>query len=79
MSKTVRKQVHLPADQASYLKERAERFGVSEAALLRVALNRLIVDTFAIKDPEAWKKELAAMKKRPSKIGRGWTRYDLYE
>ena len=89
MPRMIRKQVYLADYHDRMLKRRAKGGGVTEAEIIREALDGIA--TFAghsgkvvFPDPAAGRKALAfmhALARRRSKgpSGRGWTRDDLYE
>ena len=86
MAQMVRKQVYIEKRQAQMLKRRAKQRGVSEAEIVREALDKL--DTTIAKDdftpdPDAFQKlmeSLHSFAKAPPVPGRrDWTRDDLYE
>lgn len=85
MAKMTRKQVYIEPRQDQLLKERARRYRVTEAELIRRALDRGLetaADSSA-PDPAAWREFLDwARRHRRKKIPRGrrrWKREDLYD
>src|SRR6266849_4117052 len=79
----VRKQVYIDPAQDRLLKRRATELGVTEAELIRRALDSLArTPASPAFDPEAWQMILESMDKRariPSTgEGRTWTRDELY-
>jgi len=87
MAVMVRKQVYLEPRQDEWLKYLAKKRGVSEAELIRQAIDRQISGTGGAvlpPDPAAWEQALQFMlelRKRGPLPGqqRTWTREDLYE
>jgi hypothetical protein len=93
MSSKVRKQIYIEKSQDRLLKREAKARGVSEAQLIRRAIDKVMPSIPRGGDrPEAIetllqfaRKRLAAAKKRPAggktpaKRTRSWTREDLYE
>ena len=89
MGQKVRKQIYLDVELNAQLKHEAEERGISEAELIRQALN----DEFGSStekalrlgrlDPQAWEREKAfiesLIEKGPIDGGRSWTREELYE
>lgn len=82
----VRKHLSLTRAQARALKERAHRERLSEAALLRQAVDRLLDDgsarQAAVEDLQQFVREVAAARPaepREAAADRGWTRDGLYE
>jgi hypothetical protein len=80
----VRKQVYIELDQERRLKQRARQLGVTEAALIRQSLDRVLVSP-ATKRPDAaaWTALMQFFRRRsrmrvPQK-GRTWTRDELYD
>ncbi len=85
MGKMVRKQVYLESRQDRLLKERARRYRVTEAELIRQALDRALTEgPSPAARLEAWERVRRFItryrkptKRRASK--RGWTRDELYD
>lgn len=86
MKQMVRKQIYIQKSQEEHLKRAAEARGISEAEIIRRALeNELKRAGYRLAyDNEAWKRLEAAIKKMdklppvpPKK--RDWKREDLYE
>ena len=84
MGRMIRKQVYIEPEQDELLKRRSKELGISEAALIRQAIDRLGAD--GGKSPaarQAWKEELAFIKQRMQlrvpQTGRSWTREEIYE
>lgn len=82
----VRKQVYIEPQQELLLKEKAAQFGVTEAELIRRAIDLMFrgrIPVPAWKDEDAWREALAFMReraKRPLKERpRTWTREDAYD
>ncbi len=89
MAQMIRKQVYLEARQDRTLKRQARRRGVTEAEIIREALDRTArsgptVHSSGGYDADAARRAVMFMRslaKRPTKgkRGRGWSRDDLYE
>jgi hypothetical protein len=84
MGAMVRKQVYIDPAQEQFLKARAKELGVTEAELIRSAIDILArLPAPPRFDPEAWQAVVDSMDERgrlPSTgEGRTWTRDDLYE
>ena len=84
MTRMVRKQVYIRADQAADLKRASKALGVTESELIRRGLDRVLADALeGPRDPEAWAGAVAFMKQRGAmrlpQTGRTWTRDELYE
>ena len=80
----VRKQVYIEAAQEQFLKRRAKELGVTEADLIRRAIDALARTPAGPPfDPEAWTAIVESMEERArvpiGGTGRTWTRDDLYE
>ena len=79
----VRKQVYIEPAQEQFLKRRAKELGVTEADLIRRAIDTLARTPAGPPfDPEAWTAIVELMEQRarlPIAGGRRWTRDDLYE
>ena len=82
MGEMIRKQVYIEPRQERLLKERARRYRVTEADLIRQAIDRGLERTaLSIPDPEAWKafkRRIAPKKGEPPRSVRRWTRNELY-
>jgi hypothetical protein len=84
MAEMIRKQVYIEGRQERLLKERAKKYRVTEAELIRRAIDRGLERTAAgVPDPEAWKRVEAFIarhrKQRLAQRKRGWTRDELYD
>ena len=84
MSDLVRKQLYITRLQDMQLKERAKEYGVTEAELVRKALDLQLNRVGFSKEPvSTWQKELAFVEewinKGRVKGLRSWKRDDLYE
>lgn len=84
MTAKIRKQIYLEARQDALLKRIAKHAGVSEAEIIRQALDQhLGVACPHSPSLEAWQAEqafIAQLKQRPAlPDGRDWRREDLYE
>lgn len=88
MAQMVRKQVYIEAHQEALLKQLAQTLGISEAELIRQAIEGQWRGggrrRFLPPDPAAWEKACRFMvelhERGPAAgRGRGWKREDLYE
>jgi hypothetical protein len=85
MSLMIRKQIYIEPHQESLLKRLAQRRGISEAELIREAIDRQISGGVAHAlppDPLAWIEALEFMRglqSQGAEQGRTWKREDLYE
>ena len=87
MSRKVRKQIYIEPDQETALKQFAERTGLSEAEVIRQAINWHIQQARSsqpfVPDPQAWERARKLMEKimaqGPTPGGRTWRREDLYD
>jgi hypothetical protein len=85
MTEMIRKQVYIARHHELLLKERAREYRVTEAELIRRALDRgLAPEAPAAGDPEAWKavRRYIERHRRPSSgrpKRRRWTRASLYD
>ena len=84
MATRVRKQVYIDAQQEVLLKRLAAELGLSEAEIVRQAIDRRASEvTVEVPDPEAWARERAFIEElmqRPVVAGgRTWTRDDLHD
>ena len=84
MAEMVRKQVYIEPRQERLLKERAKKYGVTEADLIRQAIDRGLERTAPqVPDPEAWKQvERFIERRRTGRLRqrkRTWTRDELYD
>ena len=83
----IRKQVYIEERHDRLLKRRARQRGVTEAEIIREALDRADVgDSRAghLSDPAAGRKAISFMRslarrRRKAPAGRGWTRESLYD
>jgi len=84
MAQMIRKQVYIEAGQDASLKRLARMLGLSEAEIIRRAIDRQTstVPT-GVRDLEAWEREKAFIAARmaagPVSAKRTWHREDLYE
>ena len=84
MSRMIRKQIYLHAEQEALLKQCAEALGISEAEMIRRCLDD--VQHHAARQPadrRAWEDELVFLHTRAERLEahsqpRTWTREDLY-
>jgi len=79
----IRKQVYIEPSQERFLKRRAAELGVTEAELIRQAINALAqTPQHPPFDPEAWNAVVESMDERArlpaTGEGRTWRREDLY-
>lgn len=94
MVSKIRKQIYIEAEQNNLLKEKARQTGLSEAEIIRQAIDQHIISvnvdpsaSLRVKSPtpnlSAWEREkafIAGLENRPSEPGkRDWRREDLYE
>lgn len=87
MARMIRKQVYIQEHQQAVLRRMARKRGVSEASVIRQAIDGQLSGgqtRFAPPDEEAWRKVLASMRgvqraKRSRVRARNWKRDDLYE
>lgn len=87
MAQMVRKQIYIQERQQSLLKRVSRLRGVSEAELIRDAIDRQVGETAsrpAGPDPASWEKAHRFMVELQAKgslrnRGRTWTREELYE
>ncbi len=84
MSVRVRKQIYLDPEQEVVLKRLAQQTGMSEAEIVRQALDRQTrLLRFRRRNRQAWEKELAfiegLLQQGPVAGRRTWRREDLHE
>ncbi len=84
MERMVRKQIYLEPRQDQQLKRMVKETGLSEAELIRSALDAQAHSSLPIVlDPSAWRAERLYLEKLialgPEKGGRTWRREDLHE
>lgn len=84
MSRMVRKQVYIEPRQDELLKRRAKELGVTEAELIRRAIDQAMRVSAALPpDQQAWEEEKAFIEERMRmdvpQTGRTWTRDELYD
>ena len=84
MPRMIRKQIYIESRQDSTLKKRAHDLGVTEAEVIRRAIDHQMVSVrLGIRDLKAWDREKAFITKRMAKGrvsgGRRWKREDAYE
>jgi hypothetical protein len=85
MSRMVRKQIYIEAEQAALLKQRAKELGMSEADLIRRCIDQLITGSAALPlDASAWRDEFTFVRQRARAQKaldkqRSWTREELYD
>jgi hypothetical protein len=82
MAEMIRKQVYIEPRQELLLKERARKYRVTEADLIRQAIDRGLERTaLGVPDLEAWKvfkRRIGRRKGEPARTVRRWTRDELY-
>ncbi len=82
MAKMVRKQIYLLPRQESLLKDMVRETGVSEAELIRAAIDgRICAGVEPKRDLAAWETErefIETLMKKPTAKTRSWRREDLY-
>ncbi len=86
MTEMVRKQIYIEKRQESLLKKWARRRRVSEAEIIREAIDKQLGEAAQSfhPDPQAWEQALAFMKSLHARgplpnQGRTWKREDAYE
>jgi hypothetical protein len=84
MSRMIRKQIYIESRQDNSLKKQARDLGVTEAEVIRRAIDRQMTSVrLGIRDRKAWEREKAFISKRTAKGrvlgGRQWKRDDAYE
>jgi len=84
VGKMVRKQLYIDPRQEALLKQRAKELGITEAELVREALDTYTWSTKRVpRDLAVWQEEKAFMKALMSqgavRGGRRWTRDELHE
>jgi hypothetical protein len=87
MTKMIRKQIYMPEDQDRFLKTKAQELSITEAEVVREALEVYqAYGNHGIIDQSAWLKERefliqlsAAQRKEARPSPRSWEREDLYE
>ena len=85
MSKSIRKQFYITLEQEARLKQKAEKMGITQAELVREALDS---HTYTVdynkRNIEKWQEELEFIKnemlqKEGSRKKQTWKREDLYD
>ena len=84
MSRMVRKQIYIEPRQDELLKRRARELGVTEAELIRQAIDEFAhAQASLARKLQVWEEEKAFMQERARmnvpQTGRTWTRDELYE
>ena len=79
----IRKQVYIKSHQEALLKDKPRSLGLTEAELIRGAIDEHLRSKFEIhKDASAWESEkqfiLSRMKEGNYSLKRGWKREELY-
>jgi len=79
----VRKQIYIESRQDTNLKQQARVLGVTEAEVIRQAIDRQMASfRLGARDPGSWDREKAFIARRMAKgnaRGCRWTREDAYE
>lgn len=85
MAKMVRKQLYLEPRHDKLVKERARRYKVTEAEVIRRALDRGL-EALSAPDPDAWREIVRYVQRYRTPLprarrrgGRRWTRDELYD
>ncbi len=85
MGKMIRKQIYLEPEQDELLKQEARKSGLSEAELIRRAIDEVVKRSIRRERAiQAWEREEEFIRKHrmfdvPQTTDRGWTREELYE
>ena len=84
MPRMIRKQIYIESRQDNGLKKQARDLGVTEAEVIRRAIDRQMTSVrLSIRDLKSWEREKAFIIKRMAKGrvpgGRQWKREDTYE
>ena len=84
MGRMVRKQIYLKPRQDQQLKRMVKETGLSEAELIRQAIDLQAQSSYPLAlDPSAWQEERQFIERLiaqgPVEGGRTWRRQDLYE
>ncbi len=85
MGDLIRKQFYITRNQDMLLKSKAKQLGVTEAEIVREALNHQISKVEFPKEPlTAWQEEAAYIEKlmnnkQETSLARSWKRNDLYD
>jgi len=84
MPRMIRKQIYIESRQNNNLKKQACHLGVTEAEVIRRAIDRQMTSVrWGAKDKKAWGREKAFIARRMAKSspsgGRQWKREDAYE
>ncbi len=84
MSRMVRKQIYIEPQQDELLKRRAKELGVSEAELIRRAIDQIDRAPMALPpNLQAWEEAKQFIQQRMRMIvpqtGRTWTREEIYD
>jgi len=80
----VRKQIYIESRQDTTLKKQAKIFGITEAEIIRRAIDRQMASVrLDVRDVKAWEREKAFIAKRiakgPVSGSRRWRREEAYE
>jgi len=84
MPRMVRKQIYIESRQDTTLKKQAKIFGITEAEIIRRAIDRQMASVrLDVRDIKAWEREKAFIAKRiakgPVSGSRRWRREEAYE
>jgi len=84
MSRMVRKQIYIEPQQEDMLKSLSKELGVTEAELVRRAIDQIAdAQATSARKLKAWQEAKAVMEERKlmdvPQTGRTWTRDELYE
>lgn len=84
MARMVRKQIYVESRQDTTLKKQAKIFGITEAEIIRRAIDRQMASVrLDVRDAKAWEREKAFIAKRMAKApvsgSRRWRREEAYE
>ncbi len=84
MAQMIRKQVYIEPEQDESIKQRARLMGITEAEVIRRAIDgETVLFPSRMKDPDAWKREKAFIEKRVSggaaRTRRRFRRAEIYE
>lgn len=84
MTRMVRKQIYIEHQQEELLKRRAKELGITEAELVRRAIDQIAdAQATSARKLKAWQEAKAVMEERlrmdVPQTGRTWTRDELYE
>ncbi len=82
MSRMIRKQVYITPEQEAFLKRRSRELGVTEAELIRRAIDAFLDEFVELPGSDAANATIYVMEERAriaeAQAARDWTREDLY-